>query len=172
MNDIIKNLTERRSVRAYDGRPVDDEALDIILKAGEYAPSGMNRQSTVMVAVRDPETVALLSRLNAKVMGSENDPFYGAATVVVVLADPSVVTYVEDGALVMGNLMNAAHAVNVDSCWIHRAREVFASPEGKALLKKWGVDESYEGIGNCILGYGVGEYPAPRARREGRIVKI
>lgn len=172
VNETLKTLIERRSVRAYDGRPVEDETLDLILQAGAYAPSGMNRQPTVIVAVRDSETVALLSRLNAAVMGSENDPFYGAATVVVVLADPEVFTYMEDGSLVMGNLLNAAYALGVDSCWIHRAREVFDTPEGKALLKKWGVDERYVGIGNCILGYGVGERPAPKPRREGRVIKV
>lgn len=153
MNETLKTLKERRSCRKYLPRQVEAEALDAILEAGTYAPTGMNRQSPVIVAVQDPETVKKLSRMNAAVMGADSDPFYGAPTVLVVLADPNVRTYVYDGALVMGNLMNAACAMGVDSCYIFRAKEVFATEAGKALLKDWGVPEYYEGIGNCILGY-------------------
>jgi nitroreductase len=124
-----------------------------------------------MVAVTDKQTRDQLSRMNAAVMGAENDPFYGAPCVVVVLADPERYTWVEDASLVMGNLMNAAHAVGLGSCWIHRARNMFDSEEGKALLRAWGLPENLRGVGNCILGYPV-EVPAPRERLDGRIVKI
>ena len=137
-----------------------------------YAPTGMGRQSPVMVAVQDPDTVRELSRLNARVMGASTDPFYGAPTVIVVLADPEIGTYREDGSLVMGNLLNAAHAVGLGSCWIHRAREVFDSPEGKALLKKWGVPEKYVGIGNCILGYAAQPAAAPKPRKADYIFRV
>ena len=173
MNETLKTLKERRSCRKYSPKQVEQEALDLILEAGTYAPTGMNRQAPVIVAVQDPETVKKISKMNAAVMGSENDPFYGAPTVLVVLADPAVRTYVHDGALVMGNLMNAAHAVGVDSCYIFRAREVFATEEGKAMLRSWGIPDHFEGIGNCILGYreegGVKE-AAPR--KENYIVKV
>lgn len=172
MNETLNTLIERRSVRKYSERQVDEETLDLILEAGKYAPTGMGAQSPVMVAVRDKETIGLMSKLNAAVMGSSGDPFYGAPTVIVVLADPSRHTYVEDGSLVMGNLMNAAFALGVDSCWIHRAREVFASPEGKALLRRWGVPEDLVGIGNCILGYREGELPAPKPRKEHYVYKV
>ena len=135
MNEVIKCLTERRSARHYGPRQVEPDVLDQILLAGTYAPTGMGRQSPVIVAVQDPATVKQLSRMNAAVMGSDGDPFYGAPTVLVVLADKNVGTYLYDGSLVMGNLMNAAHALGVDSCWIHRAKEEFESEEGKALLK-------------------------------------
>ena len=108
-------------------------------------------QSPIMVAVQDPETIAKLSKMNAAVMGVTSDPFYGAPTVIVVLADRSRGTYVEDGSLVMGNLMNAAYSIGVDSCWIHRAKEVFESEEGQALLKEWGIGGDYIGIGHCTL---------------------
>ena len=153
MNETLKTLKERRSCRKYLPRQVEAEVLDAILEAGTYAPTGMNRQSPVIVAVQNPETVRKLSRMNAAVMGADSDPFYGAPTVLVVLADPNVRTYVYDGALVMGNLMNAACALGVDSCYIFRAKEVFATQEGKKLLRSWGVPEHFEGIGNCILGY-------------------
>ena len=151
MNETIKNLLERRSVRGYKEDLVPEEVLNEILEAGEYAPSGMGQQGTLMVVTQNPELVAKLSKMNADVMGTESDPFYGAPTVVVVFADSNMPTCVENGSLVMGNLMNAAHALGVDSCWIHRAREVFASEEGKALKAEWGVPESYVGIGHCVL---------------------
>ena len=153
MNETLKTLKERRSCRKYQTRQVEADVLDLILEAGTYAPTGRNAQAPVIVAVQDKETRDKIGRMNAEVMGAENDPFYGAPTVLVVLADPAVRTYVYDGALVMGNLMNAAHAVGVDSCYIFRAKEVFATEEGKALLRSWGIPDHYEGIGNCILGY-------------------
>ena len=173
MNEILKALRERRSCRRYLPKQVEQEALDAILEAGTYAPTGRNLQAPVIVAIQDPETVRLVSKLNAAVMGADSDPFYGAPTVVVVLADPAVRTYLHDGALVMGNLMNAAHAVGVDSCYIFRAKEVFETEEGKALLRQWGVPENYVGIGNCILGYGAegGKRPVS-PRKEGYVIKV
>lgn len=173
MNETLKALKERRSCRKYLPKQVEAEALDAILEAGTYAPTGMNRQAPVIVAVQDPETVKKISQMNAAVMGVDTDPFYGAPTVVVVLADPNVRTYVYDGALVMGNLMNAAHAVGVDSCYIFRAREVFATEEGKEMLRSWGIPDYYEGVGNCILGYrDEGGVKAASPRKENYIVKV
>ena len=154
MNETLEVLKTRRSCRKYLKTQIKREELDQILEAGTYAATGMGRQSPVIVVLQDPDVIAEVSRLNAAVMGGDGDPFYGAPTVLVVLADRTIPTYRDDGALVMGNLMNAAHAVGVDSCFIYRAREVFDTEEGKALLKKWGVPENFEGIGNCILGYG------------------
>ena len=173
MNEAYRNLMERRSIRKYDARPVPDEVLDAVLAAGIHAPSGMNTQGVRLVAVRDPETVAHLSRLNAAVMGATHDPFYGANCVVIVLADPELYNgWVEDGALALGNMMNAAHALGLGSCWIHRAKQVFDSPEGKELLEKWGLPTHLRGVGNCILGYPACDHPAPAPRKEGRIVKV
>jgi nitroreductase len=173
-NKVIDALVSRRSIRSYRPEQIRDEELEAILKAGTYAASGRNRQSAIMIAVQDAQTVALLSKMNAEIMGSNIDPFYGAPTVIVVLADKTIPTHFEDGCLVMGNLMNAAYAVGVDSCWIHRAREEFESEEGKALLCEWGVEnaENYVGIGHCILGYRDCEYPAPIPRKENYIYKV
>ena len=168
---MLENLKERRSIRKYKPAQVEDAHLDAILEAGLYAASGMNTQNTIMVAVRDKETRDQLSRMNAEVMGSTSDPFYGAPCVVVVLVEPERYTAVEDGALVMGNLMQAAYDIGVGSCWIHRARQMFESEEGKELLRKWGLREDLIGVGNCILGY-ADEEPAPKPRREGRILKV
>lgn len=166
-----ERLKSRRSIRRYRPEQVSDEQLDAILEAGLYAPSGMNSQKTVLVAVRDRETRDQLSRMNAGIMGVSSDPFYGAPCVIVVLADPERYTWLEDGSLVMGNLMNAAHEMGLGSCWIHRAQPMFESPEGKELLRKWGLSESLKGVGNCILGY-PDEQPAPKPRAQGRIVKV
>lgn len=164
-NETLEVLKSRRAIRSYTGQMPSMELIRQVLEAGTYAPTGMGKQSPIIIAVTDKEIRDSLSRLNAKVMGSDNDPFYGAPAVLVVLADRSCPTYLYDGALVMGNLMNAARAVGLGSCWIHRAKEVFDSPEGKALLKEWGVEGDYEGIGNCILGYAAGEHPQPAPRK-------
>lgn len=139
-NEVLRALLQRRSIRSYQPRQVEKETLEKILEAGLYAPSGMNRQPVALVAVQDRAVRDLLSQWNARVMGSDGDPFYGAPTVVVVLADRSASrTALEDGCLALGNMMNAAYALGVGSCWIHRAREVFASAEGKALMESWGL---------------------------------
>ena len=171
MNETINTLLTRRSVRRYKPDQVSDELLDTVLNAGQYAASGMNSQNTVLVAVRDSKTRDQLSKMNAAVMGSSNDPFYGAPCVVVVLANTTRGTWVEDGSLVIGNLMAAAHSVGLGSCWIHRAREMFDSDEGKALLKEWGPPETMRGVGNCILGY-PNEVPGDKPRLDGRIIKV
>ncbi len=168
---MYEDLLTRRSVRKYSDRPVEDEKLDKVLTAGLYAPTGMNNQAPILVAVRDKETRDKLSRMNAAVMGASGDPFYGAPCVIVVLSDPERMTWVEDGSLVLGNLMNAAHSLGLGSCWIHRAKECFDTPEGKALLRAWGVPENYRGVGNCILGYAA-EEPEAKPRKSGRIIKI
>ena len=172
MNETLKTLMERRSCRSYKPDPVPAEILDRILEAGTYAASGMGRQSAIMIAVTDKKVRDQLSKMNAAVMGSAADPFYGAPAVIVVLADRSVGTYLYDGSLVMGNLMNAAHALGVASCWIHRAKEEFDSEEGKAILKELGIEGDYEGIGHCILGYAAQESNPAAPRKENFIFRI
>ena len=166
-------MKERRSIRAYKPEQIKDEELQKILEAGIYAPTGMGMQSPKLVVVQDKETRDYLSRLNARYLGNDSDPFYGAPTVIVVLAERERSTCVEDGSLVLGNLLNAAHAVGVGSCWIHRAREVFDSKEGKELLKKWGIKGDYIGVGHCILGYPAdGIVPQAKPRKEDYIVYV
>lgn len=172
MNETLKVLKERRSIRRYKAEQIRDEELNAILEAGTWAACGKGIQHCVMVVVQDPETIAYMSRLNAEIQGNPDvDPFYGAPTVVVVLGDGEKANWLQDGSLVMGNLMTAAAALGVGSCWINRAMELFDRPEGKALLKKWGLPETYRGIGNCILGYADGEAPAPKPRRDGWIIR-
>ncbi len=167
-----KTLFERRSIRAYKSDQIKENELDYVLGAGLYAPSGRNFQSTVMVAVQNPDLVKKLSVMNAEIMGTDTDPFYGAPTVVIVFANPEYPTHFEDGCLTMGNMLNAAYEAGLGSCWIHRARQMFESDAGKELMRQWGVPESYVGIGNCILGYADCQLPTPAARKDGRIIKL
>ncbi len=171
MNEVLNNIKTRRSIKKYKPEQIKEADLDMILEAGTYAPTGRNLQSPVIVAVQDKETVERLSKLNAKILGSDSDPFYGAPTVLIVLADKNINTYKEDGSLVMQNLMLAAHSLGLGSCWIHRAKEMFETEEGRELLTKWGIPENYEGIGNCILGYADIE-PQVRPRKDGYIIRV
>lgn len=169
MNDFFDLIRTRRSIRKYKPDAVPRHLIDQIVEAGTYAPTGMNAQSPVIVAVTNKEVRDRLSKMNADIMGTSSDPFYGAPVVIVVLADKSRPTRVYDGSLVMENLMLAAHALGLGSCWIHRAKGVFESEEGKALLRSWGIEGDYEGIAHCIVGYPAGPMPETRPRKEGYI---
>ena len=172
MNESIKNMIERRSVRGYKPDMIPKEDLDLILEAGTYAATGMGMQSPVIVAVTDKATRDQLSKMNADVMGTDTDPFYGAPVVLVVLADKNRPTHIYDGSLVMGNLMLAAASLGLGSCWINRAKEEFESDEGKALLRQWGIEGDWVGVGHCILGYPAAD-PKPAApRKPDYIVKV
>ena len=173
MNEIIKNMIERRSCRAYKSEMIKDEELDLILKAGEWAASGKGMQVAVMVAIQDPELIKKLSKMNAEILGTDADPFFGAPVVVAVLANKAIrPTYIEDGSLVLGNMMLAASSLGIGSCWVHRAREEFESEEGKKLKKEWGLSDDYVGIGHVVLGYPSAPLQKPLPRKEGRIIKI
>lgn len=169
MNPTLETIMTRRSVRRFKPDMLPRETIDAIIQAGLYAPSGMNTQNTVIVAITDKDTRDRLSLDNAAVMGADRDPFYGAPVVLVVLAEKGRRTHIHDGSLVMGNLMLAAHALGVGSCWIHRAAETFDMPEWKDFLATLGLTGDYEGIGNCILGYPEGNLPPASPRREGRV---
>ena len=173
-NSTIECLKTRRSIKAYDpDRMPSREQMDAILEAGMNAPTGRGAQSPVIVEITDRDTRDMLSGMNAAVLGSNGDPFYGAPAVLAVLADRTVPTYLYDGSLVMGNMMNAANALGLGSCWIHRAKEIFNSTEGKALLDKWGIKGDYEGIGFCILGFAKEGYsPVAKPRKPGYVIRV
>ena len=168
MSDILEVIKTRRSVRKYKSDMVPAEIIDKIIEAGTYAATGKDRQSPIILAVTDKELRDKLSKMNSRIMGKSEDfdSFYGAPVVLVVLADKSMPTYIYDGTLVMGNLMLEAHALGVDSCWIHRAKEEFESEEGREILKSLGIEGNYEGIGHCILGYVDGEEPQCHPRKD------
>lgn len=170
MEQTLQDIKTRRSCRSYKPDMVPQDVLEKIVEAGTWAATGMGRQSPMILAVTDKNLRDRLSKMNAAIMGRDQDPFYGAPVVLVVLADKNVPTHVYDGSLVMGNLMLAAHALGVSSCWIHRAKEEFESNEGKAILHELGIEGEWEGIGHCILGYAATEPAAPKARKENYVV--
>lgn len=172
METMINNMITRRSIRKYKSDMIPKETLDTILKAGTYAATGMGKQSPIIIAVTNKELRDKLSAMNAKIMGTDSDPFYGAPLVLIVLANKERPTYIYDGSLVMGNLMNAAHACGIGSCWIHRAKEEFESEEGKELLKSLGIEGDYEGIGHCVLGYVDGEEPEAAPRKDSYVYYV
>lgn len=161
MSDVLETIKSRRSIRKYKSDMVPQDKLEKIIEAGTYAATGMGKQSPIIVAVTNKELRDKLSAMNAKIMGTNTDPFYGAPVVLIVLADKSRPTYLYDGSLVMGNLMLEAEAQGIGSCWIHRAKEEFESEEGKEILKSLGIEGDYERIGHCVLGFADG--PAPKA---------
>ena len=170
--EAIENLVTRRSIRKFRSDMVPKEVIEKIIEAGTYAATGMNRQSPIIIAVTNKELRDRLSAMNAKIMGTDNDPFYNAPVVLIVLANKAMPTYLYDGSLVMGNLMNAAHACGISSCWIHRAKEEFESEEGKEILRSLGIEGDYEGIGHCAIGYINGEYPADKPRKDNYVYYI
>ncbi|HAJ97798.1 MAG TPA: diguanylate cyclase [Ruminococcus sp.] len=173
MNEILKALQERRSCRSYKPDMIPAEIINQICESGTFAPTGMNRQSPIIIAVTNKELRDRLSVMNAKIMGKEDfDPFYGAPVVLVVLANKEFPTHVYDGSLVMENLMLSAHALGIGSCWIHRAKEEFESEEGKQILADLGITGDYEGIGHCVIGYPVNENPPALPRKENYIYHV
>ena len=172
MNETLKTIKERKSVKKFKSTPVPKELIEQIVEAGLYAPSGLNKQAPIVIAVTDKETRDMLSRLNASCDPFfRSDPFYGAPCVLVVLANKSANTYIYDGSLTMGNMLLAAQALGLGACWIHRAKETFETPEGKAILQKLGVQGDYEGIGNCVIGY-PDMQPQEKPRKENRAFYI
>ena len=171
MNEVIKNIKTRHSVRKFKSDPVEKSLIAEITDAGLYAASGMNRQSPIIIAVTNRELRDRLMKMNAAVMGRDGtDPFYGAPVILVVLAKKDAPTHVYDGSLVLGNMMLAAHSLGLSTCWIHRAKEEFESPEGKQILKDLGITGDYEGIGHCILGYADCEEPTAAPRKENYVI--
>ena len=172
MSELLDMIKTRRSIRKYKSDMVPKEIIDKIVEAGTYAATGMGQQSPIILAVTNKEVRDKLSKWNADIMGTDTDPFYGAPTVILVLADATRTTAIQDGSLVMGNLMLAAHSLGVASCWINRAKEEFATEEGKALLKQWGIEGDYIGVGHCVLGYSAVDLPKPAPRKEDYVVFV
>lgn len=172
-NEVLNNIKTRRSVRKFKSDMIPKEILDKIIEAGTYAPTGMNKQSPIIIAVTNKNIRDKLSKLNAKIDGIKSDPFYNAPVVLIVLADKNSNTKVYDGSGVIVNLMLAAHSLSIGSCWIHRAKEEFESEEGKEILNMLNIKGEYEGIGHCILGYcDCLEYPKPPKRKDNWVYYI
>lgn len=153
MNETLKVLETRRSCRNFKPDMITEEELQAVIRAGVYAPTGMGKQSPIIIAVTDKKMRDEISKENAGIMGADMDPFYGAPVILIVLADKSIRTYQYDGSLVIGNMLNAAESLGLGGIWIHRAKEEFESEWGKKLLADLGIEGDYEGIGHCAIGY-------------------
>lgn len=173
MNETLKVLEARRSCRNFDSdKMVSGDDLQEIIKAGTYAANGRGLQSPIIIAVTNKEMRDKIAKENAKIMGTDMDPFYGAPVILIVLADKEVGTHVYDGSLVMGNLMTAAESLGISSIWIHRAKEEFESDFGKKILSDLGIEGDYEGIGHCALGYAKEPAKTPAPRKENYVYYI
>ena len=171
MNEIIRAMEERRSVRKFKPELPEKADIDQIIEAGLYAANGKGKQAVTVIAVTDKALRDKIAEDNRKIGGWQEgfDPFYGAPVILIVLADKNWPTAVYDGSLVMGNMMLAAHSLGLGSIWIHRAKEEFESDEYRQLLSNLGVEGEWIGIGHCAVGYADGEVPAPAKRRENRV---
>ncbi len=171
MNETLKVLETRRSCRKFKPDMVKEEELKAIIRAGTYAPTGMGKQSPIIIAVTDKALRDEISEENRKIGGWDEgfDPFYGAPVILIVLADKNGANRVYDGSLVMGNMMLAAHSLGLGSIWIHRAEEEFEMPEFQRLLKDLGIEGQWEGIGHCAVGYADGDLPKAPKRKDGRV---
>ncbi len=171
-NEVLKTVKSRRSVRAYKTDAVPEEVLDAILEAGTYAPTGGGRQSPTVIAVKSAEYRKRISELNAEIMGSDKDPYYGAPVIILVLADGNANTFVEDGSCVLENMMLAAASLGLGSVWVHREREIFDSEKGKKLLAEWKLPETLRGVGSIALGYSSAPVVKAADRKDNYIIKV
>lgn len=171
-NKMLELIKTRRSVRTYKPEQITPQELDAVVEAGTWAPTGQGKQSPVIVAVQTPKYRQAVMELNKQARGGDGDPYYGAPTIVLVLADPERGTCVEDGSCVLCTMMDAAHALGLASCWIHGEQQMFELPEGKSLLKEWGLPENLRGVGSIALGYAAGPLPQPRDRKPDYIKKV
>jgi len=170
-NIILEAMKNRRSIRKFKSELPPEDLIRQVMEAGSYAASSMGRQSAVIVEVKDPAVRDRLSEVNCAIGGwdASFDPFYGAPVCLIVLAPKAEANRVYDGSLAMGNLMLAAYAVGLASCWIHRAKETFEKPEWQEFLRQRGLKDGYEGIGICILGFAEGDHPSIPPRKPNRI---
>jgi nitroreductase len=172
-NEVLKTIRERRSIRRYKEEQISDEELNTVLEAGTWAANGMSKQDSWIVAVQNKEQSDWLRKENARIMGTESDPYYGAPTIVLVFSSKDWNNNIKDGSLVIGNMMLAAHSIGLASCWINREDKMFETEEGKALLRQWNLPENIIGVGAISLGYASAHPHTVKPRKEGyyRIIK-
>ena len=164
---FLEIIRTRRSYRSYKPEQITDEQLNAVLEAGTYAPTSRGLQSPFIVAIQNEELKARLAKMNAEIMGVTTNPYYDAPTYVLVFVPADAPNGIQDASLVMENMMLAAHAQGLGSCWIHREREMFATEEGKVLMQQWGLPEGLVGIGALALGYPDAEPSPAKPRKEG-----
>ena len=170
--EALEVLKNRRSIRKYKADQIKEEELNAVVEAGTFAPTGKGTQGVQIVVVQTPEYRDRVAALNAKVIGNDMDPYYGAPTIILVFETAECLTHVLDGAAVCTNMLNAAYAVGLGSCWINRCKQMFEMEEGKELLKEWGLPEDLAGVASLALGYADGDHPAAKPRKDGYVVRV
>jgi len=171
--EALEVLKNRRAIRKFKPEQITEEELNAVCEAGTYAPTGMGTQGVQIVVVQTPEDVSAVDKLNAMVLNKPDaHPYYGAPTILLIFETEQCVTHVLDGAAVCTNLLNAAYAAGLGSCWINRCKQMFELPEGKGLLKKWGLSENLTGVASIALGYADGEHPQPKPRKADYVVRV
>lgn len=172
-NEILKNIKERRSVRRFKQEQITDEELNTVLEAGTWAPTGMGTQAPFIVAVQNEEQKAVLSKINAEIMGTKSDPYYSAPTHIYVFAPKDNANNVKDGSLILGTMMLAAHSIGLGSCWINRVDKMAEREDIQAMMKEWGLPEGLMGVGSLALGYASAHPHTVKPRKEDyyRIIK-
>lgn len=172
MNDTIKTILMRRSVRSYQQKQITDEELQAVLEAGKFAPSAMNQQPCHFVAVQNKEVMEKINNACKVIMGRDIEPFYHAPTIIIVFADQSAIAPVQDASLALENMMIAAASLGISSCWIHSVNAFFVSDAGKEMKREWGVPENYMSVGSCVLGFNAGEVPSAPPRKQDAVTII
>jgi len=174
MKNIIETIKSRRSIRKFKPDMVEQDKIDQITEAGLYAASGRNNQGSKIIIIKNKNLRDKMSATIAKIKGkpADFDPFYGAPVILLVLGDKDYFTGIYDGSLVMGNMMLAAHALGLGSCWVHYAKQEFEMPEYRDLLRSLNIPDNYEGIGHCVIGYPDGPLPDAAPRKENRVYLI
>ncbi|MFZ5966501.1 MAG: nitroreductase [Bacillota bacterium] len=193
MNDIMKCILERRSIRKYKSKQITEAELNTILEAGLYAPSAGSRQGPVFIVTQDKELNEKLGRINKSAFHgkistansyiSKDQPsiadderivsgFYGAPTIVTIFATGNFLYNEGDCSVAAENMMLAAYSLGIGSCMVARANETFSSDYGKELLKKWNMNENYKAFYHVLLGYPDSGNPKAKPRKEGRIIRV
>lgn len=165
-NEVLKNIRTRRSCRSFKQQQITHEELLTVLEAGTWAPTARGEQDPWIVAVQDESLKKRIENLNAQIMGSNSNPFYDAPTLVLVFGTTTSKNYLQDGSLVLGTMMLAAHSIGLASCWINREIEMFETPEGRLLKDALGVPKEAGGIGALALGYPDKPYREPKPRKK------
>ena len=179
MNETLKTIHERRSIRSYKSDPIEKELLDTIVSAGKAAASGMNRQPYHITVIANPEAMKELVKLARdeamkgpmaeRAKNPEFDPTYNAPAFILVSAEESLPTAPFDATLVMSNMFLAARSLGIGSCWIFLYGMMSESTEAKALYAKLGVPDGYKVVVGASFGYPAADWPAARDKRSDNV---
>lgn len=187
MNETIRTILKRRSVRAYKPDQVDEGSLELILEAGRYAPSAMNQQPWHFTVIQNR---LLLEKLEAacKIVFMESDVealrniarrddfsvFYHAPALVIVTGDSTALAPQYDCTLAMQNMMLAAASLDIGSCWMHSIMMFHATEKGKAVFRDLGIvfPERHQPYAAAVFGYSAVPLPEPAPRKQGDVTVI